>query len=79
MNVLRIAHLAPAERENMQNFAVSMIESTHQTQFARVVSNHEQIVFQRPSLAPPYFLLHAGVRVVIDRNVYLTQCLFDNE
>ena len=49
-------------------------------QFARVVSNREQIVFQRLFLAPPYFLLCVGDRVVVHSNVCLTmQFLFDTE
>ena len=48
-------------------------------QFARIVSNREQIVFQRLFLAPPYFLLCVGVGVVVHSNVCLTmQFLFDN-
>ena len=73
------ANCSPCTREekNMQNFAVSMTESIHRTQFARVVSNHEQIFFQQPSLALPYFL-PLSVKVVVNRNVYFTmQCLFD--
>ena len=47
MNIPPIAHLAPAERENIWNFSVLMTELNNRTQFACVVSNCKQILFSR--------------------------------